>query len=66
MSLTAVVTVKACWRGGEQSESVLRFGNDAKTDRTLRARFRESASYGCALKARKRLDDPEPRSAYQA
>jgi hypothetical protein len=27
-------------------------GDNAKTDRTLRARFRQSASYGSALSAR--------------
>jgi hypothetical protein len=36
------------WKSGDPNQC-LRLGNDAKTDRALRARFRESASYGSAL-----------------
>jgi hypothetical protein len=36
------------WKSGHPNQS-LRLGDNAKTDRTLRARFRESASYGSAL-----------------
>jgi uncharacterized damage-inducible protein DinB len=36
------------WKSGHPNQC-LRLGDNAKTDRTLRARFRESASYGSAL-----------------
>jgi hypothetical protein len=39
------------WKSGHPNQC-LRLGDDAKTDRTLRARFRESASYGSALSVR--------------
>jgi len=39
------------WTSGHPNQC-LRLGDDAKTDRTLRARFRESASYGSALSVR--------------
>jgi len=37
------------WKSGDPNQC-LRLGDDAKTDRALRARFRGSASYGNALK----------------
>jgi len=36
------------WKSGDPNQCV-RLGDNAKTDRTLRARFRESASYSSAL-----------------
>jgi len=39
------------WKSGHPNQC-LRLGDDAKTDRTLRARFRESASYGSPLSVR--------------
>jgi hypothetical protein len=36
------------WKSGHPNQC-LRLGDNAKTDRTLRARFRESASYSSAL-----------------
>ena len=39
------------WKSGDPNQC-LRLGNNAKTDRTLRERFRESASYGSAVMAR--------------
>src|SRR5439155_14226776 len=36
------------WKSGHPNQC-LRLGDDAKTDRTLRARFRESASYSSPL-----------------
>ena len=39
------------WKSGHPNQC-LRLGDDAKTDRTLRARFRESASYSSALSVR--------------
>jgi hypothetical protein len=36
------------WKSGHPNQC-LRLRDNAKTDRTLRARFRESASYGNAL-----------------
>ena len=38
------------WKSGHPDQC-LRLGNHAKTDRALRVRFRESASYGSALRA---------------
>ena len=38
------------WKSGHPNQC-LRLGDDAKTDRTLRARFRESASYSSPLSA---------------
>jgi len=40
------------WKSGHPNQC-LRLGDDAKRDRTLGARFRESASYGRALRANK-------------
>jgi hypothetical protein len=39
------------WKSGHPNQC-LRLGDDAKTDRTLRARFRESPSYGSPLSVR--------------
>ena len=39
------------WKSGHPNQC-LRLGDDAKTNRTLRARFRESASYSSRLSAR--------------
>jgi hypothetical protein len=39
------------WKSGHPNQC-LRLGDDAKTNRTLRARFRESASYSSPLSAR--------------
>ena len=39
------------WKSGHPNQC-LRLGDDAKTDRTLRARFRESASYSSRLSVR--------------
>jgi hypothetical protein len=36
------------WKSGHPNQC-LRLGDNAKTNRSLRARFRESASYGSAL-----------------
>jgi hypothetical protein len=36
------------WKSGDPNQC-LRLGDDAKTDRTLCARFRQSASFGSAL-----------------
>jgi hypothetical protein len=38
------------WKSGHPNQC-LRLGDDAKTNRTLRARFRESASYSSPLSA---------------
>jgi len=46
------------WKSGDPHQC-LRLGYDAKTDRTLGARFRESASYGSPLSVRaKTLPSP--------
>ena len=39
------------WKSGHPNQC-LRLGDDAKTNRTLRARFRESASYSDPLSVR--------------
>ena len=40
--------INLAWKSGHPNQC-LRLGDNAKTDRTLRTRFRESASYGSAL-----------------
>ena len=53
------------WKGGDPNQC-LRLGNDPNTDRTLRARFRESASYGSALNGADGISDTEGKAAREA
>jgi hypothetical protein len=46
------------WKSGHPNQC-LRLGNDVKTDRTLRARFRGIPSYGASFNKASRISDTE-------
>src|SRR5207247_7203282 len=52
------------WKSGHPNQC-LRLGYDAKTDRTLRARFRESASYSSPLSVSSKPRIPERDRSWQ-